>query len=275
MMGCKVWRTLALVAVCLSCISLHASDRQYCRFAKTKTVHNLPLGFALSLTPISGKDGEGCLARLVDARKRMVFSTAEWDAQLVWKGQDLNGDSVPDIVLEGYSGGAHCCWTYYIIALGPKPGILREFENERPADFLVDGKSGKVEIHTLDGAFDYFESSHGSSPFPDVYFRVEGKRLVDISREHVADYDRTVQALKAKLSSKDRKVFRQAENPEEMRGWEHVSTNVLSIVLAYLYSGRKPQAHAALQNMWPPFDQERIWKLILETRAQGIIRYAK
>ncbi len=47
------------------------------------------------------------------------------------------------------------------------------------------------------------------------------------------------------------------------------------IVLAYLYSGREAQARQALQELWPPFDQERIWNLILETRHNGILRYTR
>ena len=51
--------------------------------------------------------------------------------------------------------------------------------------------------------------------------------------------------------------------------------NALMIVFAYLYSGREKQAHQALQDLWPPFDQERIWNLILETRHNGILCYAR
>jgi hypothetical protein len=49
--------------------------------------------------------------------------------------------------------------------------------------------------------------------------------------------------------------------------------NALMIVFAYLYSGREEQAHQTLRDLWPPFDQERIWNLILEARRNGILCY--
>jgi hypothetical protein len=54
---------------------------------------------------------------------------------------------------------------------------------------------------------------------------------------------------------------------------ENVKPLVLTIVLAYLYSGREDQAWKALEEMWPRFDQQRIRKLIVETRAKGLLRY--
>jgi hypothetical protein len=35
-------------------------------------------------------------------------------------GEDIFGDGNTGLVLEGYSGGAHCCWTYSIIDLGER-----------------------------------------------------------------------------------------------------------------------------------------------------------
>ncbi len=273
-MACKgCW--LIVLVLCLACIPVRAKGTPQCRFAKKATTHGLPSGFKLSLFPINGQYGEGCRAKLVDVRKKVIFSVADWDIGLVVSGQDVNGDGLPDIVLEGYSGGAHCCWTYYIFSLGPNPKLLGKFKNEQGAEFVVNNGTGRMEIHALDGAFDYFEFPHAFSPFPDVYLRIEGQRFLDVSRDHLKDYDQKIAKLKAKIPVKDLAVFLQVENREEIIGWENVSKNVLEIVLAYLYSGRPTQAHVTLKKMWPAFDQNRIWKLILETRRQGILRYAR
>jgi ABC-type dipeptide/oligopeptide/nickel transport system ATPase component len=100
------------------------------------------------------------------------------------------------------------------------------------------------------------------------------RRILDIGLEHVADYDKKIHTLRAEMPAKDLAVFMQAENASEKVGLES-ATPVLNIVLAYLYSGRQTQAYRTLQKMWPPFDQERIWKLILETRREGILRYTR
>ena len=46
---------------------------------------------------------------------------------------------------------------------------------------------------------------------------------------------------------------------------------ILSIVLAYLYSGREALAWAELQNMWPIADRSRIKTAILQARDHGRI----
>ncbi|HMC31683.1 MAG TPA: hypothetical protein VKL99_12675 [Candidatus Angelobacter sp.] len=182
----------------------------------------------------------------------------------------------PDLVLEGYSGAAHCCWTYHIISLGAEPGLLVRFENERGAGFAIDAGSGNMEIRALDGAFDYFDQmSHAASPFPKVYLRLQGKKLIEINQEHLADYDRDIHKWQLEISGKDLSVFRQAENREEKYGFEDTAFLALQIVLAYLYSGREAQARKALEEMWPSFDQDRIWKLIFDRRSKGILRYTK
>jgi hypothetical protein len=65
---------------------------------------------------------------------------------------DLSGDGVPDLALESYSGGAHCCWTYYIISLGEKPRLIKQFDNERGAGFVRNRENRRVDIVTQDGA---------------------------------------------------------------------------------------------------------------------------
>jgi len=64
-------------------------------------------------------------------------------------------------------------------------------------------------------------------------------------------------------------------NPSDDEGARKTIYRALSIAFAYLYSGRDIQAHQALQKMWPPFDQERVWNLILETRHNGILCYTR
>lgn len=267
-----------VVLACLSGMPLLAKDSLDCWAGTKKVIQKDISGFTLRFTPladaVTSVTGDGCRAQLFNSQHKLIFSAADWSFSIVLNGQDVNGDGSPDLVLEGYSGGAHCCWTYHVISLGLKPGLLVKFENERGAGFVMNKSTGKMEIHALDGAFDYFdEFAHAFSPFPDVYLRLEGRRLLDISQEHLLDYDKSIAKLKAEIPAKDLAVFLQAENRDEKIGWENVSVHVVRIVQAYLYSGRKAQAHATLRKMWPPFDQDRIWKLILQTRRKGILRY--
>ena len=99
--------------------------------------------------------------------------------------------------------------------------------------------------------------------------------LTDISKTHVADYDREIKKARTQLDSKAVSQFRSAATMDDLASGDfnrHTASIVLQIVFAYLYSGRKELAHRAVKVMWPAFDQERIWKLILETRREGILR---
>src|SRR5690349_19245487 len=108
-----------------------------------------------------------------------------------------------------------------------------------------------------------------------VYFRIEFTRLIDFSRYHLSDYDKPIIRLKTEVTIKVFRIFVQAENASEKVGLEYTVSQVLKIALAYLYSGRPVQARNTLKKLWPPFDQDRIWKLVLATRRRGILRYTR
>ncbi|MBI4461835.1 MAG: hypothetical protein HY653_02915, partial [Acidobacteria bacterium] len=209
-----------------------------------------------------------------------VFTASDWDILLhEATGKDINVDGTPEVVLEGLSGGAHCCWTYWIVSLGDPPGLVREIENQRDAAFTdIDG-DGRIEISTQDGAFDYFDDlSHAETPFPFAILRLEGNTLKDVSPEFWTLYEREISEARAQLPPERLNRFRKVRSTEQMDevAWDEyreVKGLVLTIVFAYLYGGRAEEAWNVLEGMWPRDDQERIWYLILETRANGVLRY--
>jgi hypothetical protein len=237
-------------------------------------------GFQIKVLPSPRKvdhfDPE-CRALILDARNNEIFSADDWGFSIEVAGQDATGDGIPDVVLKAYSGGAHCCWTYYVISLGSKPGLVKKFENNRDAVFFRDKESGRIVMSTLDGAFDYFDGlCHACTPFPDVYLRLDGTNLIDISPEFVTHYDEIIAENRKTLTAEERHRLRVlTEKPSDAEPAQGAVHRALMIVLAYLYSGREAQARQALQELWPPFDQERIWNLILETRHNGILCYTR
>jgi hypothetical protein len=206
-----------------------------------------------------------------------VFSELDTTFDIALSERDVNGDGIPELVLEGFSGGLHCCWTYYVISLGPKPSLLLKFENDREASFLEDEKGRGFYISTEDGEFDYFDGlCHACTPFPLVFLKIDGKRVVDISPECADAYDDIVKESREALSAQDlAEVVAMTTNPSESRaaGVRNAVRRMLEIVLAYLYSGRESRARQELQTMWPQFDQDRMWNLIQKQRREGILRY--
>ncbi len=248
-----------------------------CHYGKGKVARNIRT-VKLSITPAVDKDAPNdpiCHLIVQDLAGNVFLSEDDISFEILSDSKDINGDGIPDLVLEAYSGGAHCCWTYYIVSLGSPPGLITKFENKRAASFVIDEKSGATEIVTLDGAFDYFDGlCHACTPFPLVYLRLRGTNLTDVGPQHTADYDEGIRDNELALTPLELHRLRTTtESPSIGELASSTTGKVLAIVFAYLYSGRTDQARESLQKMWPPFDQQRIWNLILEKRHNGILCY--
>jgi len=80
---------------------------------------------------------------------------------------------------------------------------------------------------------------------------------------------------KKSLPAADFARFRVIDESWSNVGEQQAASSVVKIAVTYLYSGRALEAHAIIRQMWPAFDQQRIWKLILKTRRKDILRYTR
>jgi hypothetical protein len=269
---------VSLFALTAAAGPAYARSKTLCSGGEGKA-HKKVAGFQVVVTPFPDEkipSNSECQVEVIGPDNNVIFDVNEWSFSIVIAGRDVNGDGNPDLVLEAYSGGAHCCWTYYIISLGPKPGLILKLENNRDIGFYYD-KHGRIELGTQDGAFDYFdEVCHACSPFPLVYLRLDGSNLVDISHEYARNYDEIIRHSQKALTGENRRRLKAlTEKPSDAEPVREARYNALMIVFAYLYSGREAQARQALHDLWPAFDQERIWNLILERRHDGILCYTR
>lgn len=216
-----------------------------------------------------------CHATLRAPDGKVVFSRFDAAMDLYEADKDINGDGVRDLVFAGYSMGAHCCWTYWVVSLGDAPRLLGEIENQTGGRFEDLDGDGRLEFLTEDGAFDYFDGvSHADTVFPTVILRLEGSGWVDVGREFRGIYDQEIR--KAGVGTDRIKEFLLKDSDRaRMDATEYPSAwhAALTTVLAYLYSGRERRAWKALREMWPPADQQRMQRLIVKTRQQGVLRY--
>lgn len=253
-----------------------ASNEDICYYGKGQATRNVA-GFQIRISANPDRKDQSCRAVVLDKNQKAIFSAEDERFSIDLAGQDVNGDGAPDVVIYGYSGGAHCCWTYYVISLGEHPGLIAKFKNERDAAFLKDEDSGRFYISTLDGAFDYFDGlCHACTPFPQVFLRIEGKTVVDMGPKFLEAYDKIIQENRASLKADNvAAIVAMKTNPNESESSDvyEAAAKVLSIVFAYLYSGREGQALRELRAMWPKFDQDRMWNLIQKQRSEGILRY--
>ena len=242
-------------------------DSERCRTSK-KSVTASVGKFEVRLDPISDSESDevACRSWLVDPTGRETALLEDWDVSIhQGTGEDLFGDGNPSLVLEGYSGGAHCCYTYEIVSLGEVPVILRPIQNESPFFFFKDPASKQFRILTSDGAFDYFDGMcHACAPFPRVVLQVDHSGLHDVSPNFVEQYDSEIALARAKIAEGDIRKFIVAD-------FEDAKKVVLEIVFSYLYSGREAEAWQTLGEMWPAADRERIKALITKTRRDGLL----
>ena len=268
----------AVLAIAATSGSADAAEKDECVVGNKFIARDIA-GFRVTISryhdPKLPPAADECRVVVRDEQKHAVFSAHDYAFALVVAGQDVNGDGIPDIVLEGYSGGMHGTSTYYVISLGEKPRVILKLENEAESvDFIRGSSPGPMEIHAWDGAFFRFdETCSACSPYPMVYLQMDGTELRDISAQHRAEYDKLIREMRRGLPPDDLARFRVIEENWDKAGEAQTGEKVLNIALAYLYSGRESQAHKAIREMWPAFDQDRIWTLILKTRRRGLLRY--
>ena len=81
--------------------------------------------------------------RVVDITRNghRVFAMRANDAHLEMVGRDINNDHVPDVVIQAFSGGMHCCSQAIVLGLGSTVQRLA----------TIDGADGEIVFDDLDG----------------------------------------------------------------------------------------------------------------------------
>lgn len=186
-------------------------------------------------------------------------------------GSDLNGDGKPEIVLEGYSGGLRCCYTYLVISLSRTPKVLHAFANQVPMSFEKQG-DGTTLIRAADGVFDYFLVPHSDAVIPQLVLQMQGNDLLDVSARFPELYDKEIEQARSQLTSAEIEKFRKSNYHDRMY-MDQIPTihKVLTIVLNYVYSGREDKAWESLNELWPASDVGRVKSLIRERRNRGLL----
>lgn len=233
--------------------------------------------FVLLIAANPGNDEKPCRAQLRDSDGRLIFEAADVAVSLL-DVEDINGDGQPDLAIEGFSGGAHCCWTYYYVSLGSIPGLVGKIANTHGIAVLPKAELKHAVLATDDSGFDNFDGlCYACSPSRAIYLVLNQDKFETAGRYFAAEYDKSIAEARAQLTPEKLAQFRQSDpaanaNPT----WElnDVKSAVLSIVLGYLYSARQDQAWKELENLWPAADQQRIKAGILKARSEGTLKSA-
>ena len=97
---------------------------------------------------------------------------------------DLTGDGYSDAVLSTYSGGAHCCTTYYLYSFHPRLQLLAcvSAGNGTIRDIKDLDHDGKMEVLLTDDAFSYYDNlAYDCSPGLPMVLGYRRGRYVDVT----------------------------------------------------------------------------------------------
>jgi hypothetical protein len=100
---------------------------------------------------------------------------------------DLEHDGQPDVVLDLFSGGAHCCSIEEIFSFDP--GTMTYVETERnfgdPGERIADlGHNGRHEFLTADDSFAFEFTDFASSGLPIQILTFSNRRFANVTRSY-------------------------------------------------------------------------------------------
>lgn len=181
---------------------------------------------------------------------------------------DLNKNGIPDIEIQSYSGGAHCCFSTTLLELSSPASVVFDHAfSECPAISTDLDLDGIPEYQSCDDIWAYEYCSYAESPLPTVIWKWNG----DIYEIANAEFPQAYQAdiargLELFLSLKAETV-EWTPTPE---------CSALALTLPYLYLGKQDLAYEALKLSYTPnkieddavfasFDTvDAFWQSILE-----------
>jgi len=181
-----------------------------------------------------------------------------WRADLVSvaPGDDLTGDGVPNILVEAYTGGAHCCFHYALLSLGDTLEVLWEgFLADAGAVVTDLAGDGRRQLMTADMGFAYAFCSFAETPAPAVVLAIEpgGVRVANLDFAEI--YEREV------VFALERVLLLPAD-----AGPDSEACALAQLYLSLLYGGRGDVAEAALERFFQGDDlpgfRDALWEII-------------
>jgi hypothetical protein len=252
-------RRIALLILLASCLSpsLHAqddSDAISCysnRESNPAQKKKLWDGYEISLGPARNgvENDTPCTAAIYNSAGHVVFRTSGFnvvfDQDLT--GKDFDGDGKPDVVFRTDTGGGnHCCWSYVIFSLSPKPHKLFEIAMEARVDFEKD-KDGKMVIWERVSVPGEFISMAGR-PFAAKVMRVREGKLVDVTPDFCGTKDERLE--RGYLKPEDLKKLDTANEQEPIEN-EGITSTLESRTAQHVFCHEYDEALKDI-NLWPP-----------------------
>lgn len=101
--------------------------------------------------------------------------------------RDVNGDREPEVIVDFFTGGAHCCTYSLIYRYNPQQKQYSALRHEwMNAGYILEDldKDGIPEFRTRDDRFAYAFGSYAGSRYPVQVWRYQAGKMVDVTRRY-------------------------------------------------------------------------------------------
>ena len=219
------------------------------------------------------------VTRVYDSQNEVWFSTLKKGDEVIttftsggqlkeWTNFGLFpflGPETSQLIVEQFSGGAHCCWSYWIMNFFPDFEVIYVSEEYpvgyglTPVDLDADGM---FEFTQTILTFDYFDRlPHALSPLPAVVFKYGESNRYLPANQLFPDYllegiDDDIKRVKGFNDTLDFKTY------DDPHG-EYLSA-VLEVVLRYIYAGKQEEAWAFYEKAYRLPDKKEMESKIRE-----------
>jgi hypothetical protein len=106
---------------------------------------------------ITSIQGAGALAeRTLAIYRARTLAKLEGRGEIETACVDLTGDTQPELIIQTYTGGAHCCFEIFVYQLQPKFQRLLRFEAGNAGGFKVQRLGARIVLELGDDSFAYY-----------------------------------------------------------------------------------------------------------------------
>lgn len=183
-------------------------------------------------------------------------------------GKDITGEGNPDVVIDSYTGGAHCCFITTVYDLGSTLlKVLETRESNCGGKFEDLDGDRTLEFITCDDSFVYQYCCYAGTPVVKVILKYEaGKGYRPAGPRFAQQYAADI-AAHTELAKNAK--------PEDHCEWDKTNKcAVLPLILDYLYSGAPAKAWEALALYYKYTDAAR-FRAEIERRVSQSPYYTK
>ncbi len=132
----------------------------------------------------------------------MYKNEPEFNNEMIKIGKDITGRGFPNMVVTEWSGGAHCCFNFYIFELGKSFRLVDKLDaGDGDLSHFADLDSdGLLEFVTADWTFAYWNSSFAGSPAPKVILRFDNDKY-HLARDLMRKPSPSAEEIESKVHS--------------------------------------------------------------------------